>query len=184
MAKCIGPLLSVEATGTIGKRMTFSGGKDGAIVRFFLNPPTSSTPHQLVNRGLLRLLGYMNKRITANGVGSSPDNKLSIIEYYNSIKKEEEVWTSCFFRLGYPDVSNTLENDRDNLKNLSGAEKGRWEQFNFALKLPFEQMRNYDRNGRNIGARALIFTFMQAIRRSGYYYSPDFLADSFPWDNE
>lgn len=59
MAKVTGPLLSMDASGTVGNAMVFSKWKGRSYVRSWVRPSNPKTPAQVANRAMMKYLSQL-----------------------------------------------------------------------------------------------------------------------------
>lgn len=93
MAKVIGPLLSQEASGTVGKSITFARRRGQNIARGYATPSNPQTDNQIIVRIRFAAVGITTRRIRSTDWTYDAET-LTWIEFYRSRVRTGEVWNS------------------------------------------------------------------------------------------
>ena len=168
MARVEGPLMSISATGTFGKVLTFVRARGQQVVRRLTIPSNPQSQAQAENRTLIRLTGMAISRVNLNQVGKADGETMTPLEYFLSIRISPNTWNSEFTRRGFPSAGKTLTADLAAWDALDGTQTAAWDGFNDAFANPFEAFSGAPGDDREFTGGFASFAFARAVARSGY----------------
>ena len=182
MAKVGGPLLSVEASGTVARTLTFLRSRGNNVVRARVIPTNPQTMPQSQARIVLSFNGEASKRINLNQVGKADSATMTPKEYLISIQTTTGTWVSAFVQRGFPDGRVTFEADIAAYAALTEQEKTAWTTWNTALPNSFGVIVAPAGGAANVEAPAAAFLFARGMARAGYI-TPVPAGTPPTWDN-
>ena len=181
-AKVGGPLLSVEASGTVAQTLTFLRSRGNNVVRARVIPTNPQTMAQSQARIVLSFNGEASKRINLNQVGKADSATMTPKEYLISIQTTTGTWVSAFVQRGFPDGRVTFEADIAAYAALTEQEKTAWTTWNTALPNSFGVIVAPAGGAPNVEAPAAAFLFARGMARAGYI-TPVPAGTPPTWDN-
>ena len=182
MAKVRGPLHSDEASGTLGKSVTFARNRGLNVVRQTVTPNNPRTVPQLDARVVLRVTGQATVRMNSGQAGKESGNAMTPKEYYQSVVQAPDVWGNVHLARGYPDGKTQLQNDSAAYLALTPEQQGAWTTWNNALQRPFEDVQPVGEGSVGYAEVIVAYSFCAALFRAGYLATFDGVAPP-TWDN-
>lgn len=172
MARVIGPLLSQEARGQIGKSLVFTRRRGQNIVRGYVIPANPQTPAQVTVRISLAASGIITRRING-GIWTYASQSQTWIQFLRGGVRPGEVWNSQFNRLAIGPGRIGYITDLAQFEALDAADQLVWN--NAAAVAPVSLV-DYVRGTFTVEAGFMLFWAQKTIATAGY--GPAFVDDT------
>lgn len=182
MAKTVGALFSLEASGTVGKTVTYSKNRGVRQARLRIIPRNPRTEGQAHARTVMRFIGAMVSRINTGRSGKRLGDLSTIKAFLIENIILPNTWNSQFMQSAFPNSSVVFAADLVIYDALTADQKTAWATFNDALGLPFAITIGAPGDERSFDEQFAAFIFTRGLARAGYLAA---LPTDVPpeWDN-